>query len=49
MASKLGEELYALSYNEFYDEAQNSIVFAYTTGNESSISLDDFSFSRYVP
>ena len=49
MASELGEELYALSYNEFYDEAQNSIVFAYTTGNEYSISLDDFSFSRYVP
>ena len=49
MAREIGEELYALSYNEFYDEAQNCIVFVYITGHEYGILPDDFSFSNYVP
>ena len=49
MASEIGEELSAISYNVFYDEAQKSIVFVYITGNEYSILPDDFSFSNYVP
>lgn len=49
MASEIGEELSAISYNVFYDEAQKSIVFVYITGHEYSILPDDFSFSNYVP
>ena len=49
MAREIGEELSAISYNVFYDEAQNCIVFVYITGQEYSILPDDFSFSNYVP
>ena len=49
IASEIGEELSAISYNVFYDEAQNCIVFVYITGQEYRILPDDFSFSNYVP
>ena len=49
IASEIGEEISAIAYNVFYDEAQNSIVFVYITGNEYIIPLNDFTFSKYIP